>query len=138
MFVGTHLYSIDEKGRLSVPSRFKDALEKSAQPLMLYITKDPKQRILQAYAEDRFNEIMSKISETSRDVARHFAANTQLCPIDKQGRVIVPAELREYAGLKREVAILGVGKNIEVWDRASYESFQQQHQTLSIPDGILY
>jgi len=121
-----------------VPSRFKDTIEKSGLPLMLYITRDPKQRILLVYAEDRFDVIMKRLVEKDRDLSRNFAANTRECSIDKQCRVIVPPELREYAGLKRDVAILGIGENIEIWDRASYELFQQQHQTLSVPDGILY
>jgi MraZ protein len=140
MFVSTYEYSIDDKGRLSIPSKFCDAIEKSGQPMTLYITRDinPKNRVLLAYAQDRYMEIMNNMANRSRDLVRSFTASTQECLIDKQCRVVLPQSLREYAGLKREVSILGTGKNIEIWDRATLLKHESEHQAPPIPDDLLY
>ena len=138
MFVSTYEYSIDDKGRLSIPAKFCDAIEKAGLPPILYITRDPKQRLLLAYAKDRYDEIMKNMTNRGRDVIRYFTSNTQECPIDKQCRVVLPQPLREYAGLKRDVSILGTGLNIEIWDRALLKAYQAEHETLPIPDDLLY
>jgi MraZ protein len=138
MFVSTYEYSIDDKGRLSIPAKFCDAIEKAGLPPILYITRDPKQRLLLVYAKDRYDEIMSNLSNRGREVIRFFASNMQECPIDKQCRVVLSPALREYAGLKRDVSILGTGKNIEIWDRATLKAYETEHETLSIPDDLLY
>ncbi len=141
MFFSTYLYSVDDKGRLSVPSRFRDFLRKASLSETFFLTKGPNGCIW-GYPEDRMNEITSKLADQptggmEEEFLRLFAADAVECPIDKQCRIIVPPALRDYAGVRRDVAVLGVVKRIEIWDRAKYEAYRKANASASVPKGYL-
>ena len=121
-FTGTYKPRLDEKGRLFLPAKFRDQLsggvvltKGSEGCLRLYPTQEfERQGDLVAAADQSTKE--------ARDAVRVFFAGAHDQVPDKQGRITVPAELRAYAGLDKEVAVLGVHSFMEVWDLAAWEA----------------
>ena len=135
-FTSTYLYSIDEKGRLSVPSAYRDLLRSEKLPERLYLTMPlDTTRAIWAYPQDRFSQVFGSLADVpgDQDFFRQRMASTQTCAIDKQCRIIVPSFLRDHAGISRDVLILGVGKRFEIWDRANYKQYEQTRLLAAAP-----
>lgn len=120
-FVGEYLHTLDSKGRVALPVKFRENLGPK------FIVARGLDKCLFVYPSEEWALVMEKLKTIpiSRKDARHFtryflSGATEAEP-DKQGRVILPQNLREYAGLSREVFILGVGSRIEIWDKNSWE-----------------
>ena len=117
MFLGEFQHSLDTKGRVIVPARYRDQLAEGA-----YVTKG-RGGCLSVYTPEEFEDVASKVRDQSRrgakelNAARVFFSGAQEVRPDKQGRVALPQNLREYAGLTREVVVAGVFSRIEIWDR---------------------
>ena len=129
MFASTFHYSIDDKGRLSIPSAYRDLLRRMKLPEQLYLTLSLDQRpAIWAYPLDRFQEVIGRMADDpgDQDFFRKVMAATHLCLIDKQCRVVVPGFLRGHAGITRDVTIVGVGKRFDVWDRARYQDYERR------------
>ena len=115
VFLGEFHHSLDEKGRVILPSKFRDPLSRGA-----IISKGD--GCLFIYTLEEFetvaNEVRekAKLSPQAREVARSFFAGASDATPDKQGRLTLPMPLREYASLKKEVTVLGVYSRIEIWD----------------------
>jgi MraZ protein len=116
MFLGEHQHSLDAKGRVILPARFRDQLASGA-----FVSKGL-DGCLFIYTPDEFRRVAEQAreaarrSERERQAARSlFAGAAEVVP-DKQGRIPIPANLREYAGLEREVTLAGVFSRIEIWD----------------------
>ncbi len=124
MFRGCYEHTIDEKGRLSIPARFREALETTfTPPLVLTRQKD----CLVAYPSDEWRVLEAKINELPsfdpkvQAFRRFFYAPAQECSIDRAGRILVPPTLRSYAGLDRQVVLAGMGKAFEIWCKDRYD-----------------
>lgn len=121
MFLGTYSPRLDEKGRIILPARFADGLADG-----VVITRG-QERCLYVYARDEFDRVHEKIRQapiTSRDARNYlrvFLSGAHDETPDKQRRVTIPPALRTYAGLERELAVLGVGDRVEIWDAAAWE-----------------
>ncbi len=121
MFLGQYDHSIDEKGRLAIPARFRSALAEG-----LYLTAGVERclhiltpQVWQVMAESIAN--LPWLDPNARQVQRNmFALATHVVP-DKLGRIVVPQYLRTYAELGAEVIVAGVFDRIEVWDKAAWE-----------------
>ena len=124
MFLGEYQHSLDAKGRVILPSKFRDQLERGA-----YITKGD--NCLFVYAPEEFENVamqmreQAKQSRTRREAARTFFAGAIDIAPDKQGRVAIPQHLREYARLERDVVVAGVFSRIEIWDSAAWRDREQ-------------
>ncbi len=125
MFRGCFEHTIDDKGRLSIPARFREALETTfAPPLYLTRQKD----CLVAYPADEWRALEARINELPsfdpkvQAFRRFFYAPAQECPLDRAGRILVPPTLRAYAGLDRQVVLAGMGKTFEIWDKDRYDA----------------
>jgi len=120
LYTGRFEYSVDDKGRLSIPSRLREQVEHESQPGAFIITC-LNSDYLSAYAPNEFQQLVDAISQStdpnSRELLRQVTSGAETCPLDKQGRVMLPAFLRQRAGIARDVVILGVAKRIEIWDR---------------------
>ncbi|MDB9822714.1 division/cell wall cluster transcriptional repressor MraZ [Deltaproteobacteria bacterium] len=141
MFRGRSRHTLDEKGRLAIPARFKETL-KQKEESCLVVTNYLK--CLWAFAKDDWRIIEDKAANLSlmdRSVntyRRYFISGAQECLL-KQGRITLPPDLREIAGLKKEVVLVGELKLFEIWDRESWEqefqramgSFPEASQALS-------
>ena len=122
MFLGEYQHSVDSKGRLVLPSKFRARLERG-----LVVTKG-QERCLYVFPIDRWEEEVEKVNRLprtdrrSRNYARSFfgAASDQM--LDGQGRVQVPQSLREYAALAKDVVVVGVADRVEIWDAKSWEA----------------
>jgi MraZ protein len=121
MFLGEFEHSIDDKGRLAVPARFRSALEDG-----LVMTRGL-ERCLVIYDSDGWRAVAERVrnlnpwQEDARRMQRHFFSGAQPAQPDKLGRVVIPQFLRTYAQLEDEVVVVGLADRIEVWGRAEWE-----------------
>ena len=125
MFRGCYEHAIDDKGRMSIPAKFREALESTfVPPLILTRQKD----CLVAYPSDEWRAFESRLSALPsfdpkvQSFRRFFYAPAQECPIDKAGRILVPQTLRSFAALDRDVVLLGMGASFEIWAKERYDS----------------
>jgi MraZ protein len=129
VFTGQYDYTTDDKGRLSIPARLRDQLTRDGQPLIFFVTRGRKGQ-LSAYPENSYYQLVeemgSRTDEEASEALRSYAADTEECPVDAQGRIVLSPRLREIAGIKRDVVILGISKRIEIWDKAAYGKYQSE------------
>jgi MraZ protein len=120
MFRGRFEYSIDAKGRLSVPVKFREVLSTSYDPRLIVTNFD---QCLWAYPVAEWLELERKVGalpqflDEVKALQRVFISAATECPIDKQGRILIPPSLKSYAGLNGEVVMVGMTKRIEIWSR---------------------
>jgi len=123
MFRGQYEHSIDDKGRLSIPAKFREILKKERTLVLTsfdaYLTAFPMRtwRVI----EDRIRSNPT-FKRDMRDFLRLVYSSAEDVEIDPQGRILIPQALRQRAGITREVVILGVMDQIEVWDKARWEA----------------
>ena len=123
MFLGTHTPRLDDKGRLFLPAKFRDRLAGG-----LVMTRG-QERCLYVFPMDEFEKLTQKFQEAptsskaARDYMRVFLSGASDEIPDKQGRVTVPAALRQYAGLDRECTVIGAGSRVEVWDTTAWNDY---------------
>lgn len=123
MFRGAHYHTVDDKGRVIIPLRFRTELGNQ-----FVITKGL-DRCLFVYREDDFSEMEKKLqAQPALDrhtirLQRWFSAEALETSVDNQGRVAIPSNLREFAGIDEETAIVGAGSRIEIWSRAGWDAF---------------
>jgi len=126
MFRGRYEHSIDGKGRLSIPSRFREALARRRQKVLILTHFDS---CVVAYPLDEWRQLEERIRKQStlqkdiRAFLRLFYSGAMETAVDGQGRILIPPPLREKAGLAREVMIVGVLNKIEIWSKARWEEF---------------
>ena len=131
MFRGSHEHAIDAKGRTSLPSRFREALATTGESRIV-LTPDVRHTYLRVYPLAEWNRQEAALSEEGEfddvsSTARRFAiGDCADCDVDKLGRVLIPAPLRERAKLERDVIWVGVGKSIELWDKKRYEAMREE------------
>lgn len=128
MFLGTYYPRLDEKGRLVMPAKYREDLQGGVvvtrgQERCLYVFTRPE---FQARTEDLKRAPVS--SRRSREALRMLAASAHDDVPDKQGRLSLPAPLREYAGLDREVAVVGALSRLEIWERQAWEQYQAENE----------
>ena len=118
MFRGRHRHSIDTKGRLAIPSKFRELLSSNYDERLIVTNFD---QCLWAYPVHEWQELERKVSQLPqfldevKALQRVFISAAEECGFDKQGRILLPPELREYAGIEREVVVVGMTKRIELW-----------------------
>jgi MraZ protein len=121
LFLGEFEHTIDDKGRLAIPARFRTALEDG-----LVMTRGI-ERCLVLYDADGWRAVADRVrnlnpwQEDARRMQRHFFSGAQPAQPDKLGRVVIPQFLRTYAQLDSEVVVVGLADRIEVWARAEWE-----------------
>ena len=123
MFRGQFEHAIDEKGRLSIPAKFRDALRKEK---TLVVTSSD--AFLTAYPlkewralEDRLRA-NPKLKREQRDFLRFVYSSAEDVAMDSQGRILIPQGLRQRAGISREVIIIGMMDTIEIWDKTRWDA----------------
>jgi len=129
MFLGTHTPRLDEKGRLILPAKFREQLEDG-----VVVTRG-QERCLYVFPVAEFTRIAGQLrqapvtSKQARDYLRVFLSGASDEAMDRQGRITVPANLRAYAGLSRECAVIGAGERVEIWDLAAWDAYLAQQET---------
>lgn len=121
MFRGEYNHTIDTKGRMSVPSKLRDSLGES------FVVTKGLDGCLMAYATEEWEKFEEKLqslpltNKNARKLVRHFSGGAIDVEVDGQGRILLPANLREHAGLVKEVVFIGMGNRVEIWSKSKYE-----------------
>ncbi len=121
MFMGEYNHTIDAKGRLIVPAKFREALGDE------FVVTQGFDGCLFAYDNEEWGKFEEKIkglpltNKSARQFARFFLAGAASCEVDKQGRILLPANLRTFAKLNKDVVLVGVASHIEIWDKDAYD-----------------
>ena len=129
MFLGTHSPRLDEKGRLILPAKFRDELSDG-----LVLTKG-QERCIYVFSQQEFEKVHEQMREApissrqARDYIRVFLSGASDEVPDKQGRVTIPPALRTYAGLDRELAVIGAGSRAEIWDATAWNDYLEEKET---------
>lgn len=124
MFRGSSFHSIDPKGRIIIPARFRDVIKASGVDGIMITRMD---NCLFAYTHDQWSKLEQKIlhlpekSEPMRRFQRLFIGAAHDCKCDSQGRVLIPPFLKQYAGLEKEVVLVGVPGRFEIWSREKWD-----------------
>ena len=128
MFLGTYAPRLDEKGRIILPAKFRDELESG-----LVVTRG-QERCLYVFSSAQFAEMQGAIRQASltnrqnRDFMRMFLSGAHAEIPDKQNRVTIPAPLRAYARLDRDLTVIGVGDRAEIWDSPSWSAYYEEQE----------
>lgn len=123
MFIGTHLHSFDAKGRLILPVKFRAQLGERC------IATRGLDRSLFVFPLEEWSNLEQRLRKLpltrpeARAFTRFFFSGATECDLDPQGRILIPPSLREYAGIKREVAVIGVSTRIEIWPRDRWTEY---------------
>jgi MraZ protein len=126
-FSGKYYYTVDEKGRLMIPAPFREIISSSYSSKM-YITNAFMDRCLHIYPYEEWSRLEEKVRELPKMLEevrlfmRRVIASAQECPLDKQGRILIPVAHRHDAGINGEVVIVGQIEKIEIWDKKAWEA----------------
>ncbi len=127
MFFGTFTHSIDAKGRTSLPAKFREALAAAGEPKIV-LTQYPHWRAVQALPLSEWKRLEEKLMQASpldvraqRNILRFYSTAHEV-DLDPHGRVLVPPSLREYANLVKDVVWAGMGRHIQLFDKATYDA----------------
>lgn len=128
MFLGTYEPKLDDKGRLILPAKYRDQLANG-----LVITRGQEHCLYVFKAEDfmQMQEDARKAplsNREARNYLRVFLSGAVDQEPDRQGRISVPANLRTYAGLERDLAVIGAGNRVEIWNLESWNSFLEEQE----------
>ncbi|NZA02402.1 division/cell wall cluster transcriptional repressor MraZ [Ottowia beijingensis] len=137
MFQGASSLSLDAKGRLSVPTRHRDVLSATAAG-QLTITKHP-HGCLMVFPRpewEKFRERIARLPMSAQWWKRIFLGNAMDVDMDGTGRVLVSPELRQAAGLTRDVMLLGMGQHFELWDKTTYEAKEAEAMQAGMPEAF--
>jgi MraZ protein len=142
MFRGRFEHTIDPKGRVSIPAKFRELLSEKYDDRIIITNFD---RCLLAYPYEEWRSVEEKIGSLSmvkkevKAFQRFFISGAAECPIDKLGRVLIPPTLRAYALLEKDVVFAGMGKMFELWSRERWteeikraeENFEGMRESLA-------
>ena len=137
MFQGASSLSLDAKGRLSVPTRHRDVLSATAAG-QLTNTKHP-HGCLMVFPRpewEKFRERIAQLPMSAQWWKRIFLGNAMDVDMDGTGRVLVSPELRQAAGLTRDVMLLGMGQHFELWDKTTYEAKEAEAMQAGMPEAF--
>ena len=131
MFGGSHLLSMDTKGRLSVPARFRERLmEKCGGRMTVTISLD--QRCLSVYPAPDWDALVDEVRRLpalipeAQKIRRLLVGNGTDCDMDSHGRILIPPGLREWAGLDKRVQMLGQIQKFELWDEPAWNQHREE------------
>ncbi len=128
MFIGEYRHNIDTKGRLIIPSRFRDEL---SSPFIITRGLD---KCLFVYTKVEWEKLVNTIKSLpftkrkNRDFQRFFLSGAIECEVDKQGRINISASLTKYASLDKECVIVGVNERLEIWSEESWNDFIENNE----------
>ncbi len=146
MFRGVNQVNLDAKGRMAVPARYRDQISVQCAG-HLVMTIDTEERCLLLYPIDEWEIIQEKIDSlpsynpSARRLQRLLIGHATDLEMDSNGRLLIPALLRDYAGLDKKLILLGQGRKFEVWDEVSWnetrEKYLQEVEDEALPDALL-
>lgn len=136
MFMGEYNHTVDTKGRLIIPSKFRENLGDE------FVVTKGLDGCLFVYDNAEWTAFEEKLkllpltNKDARQFVRFFLAGAGCVEVDKQGRILIPSNLREFAGLEKDVVLVGVGSRIEIWSRTKWEDEADQEDMDSIAEHM--
>ena len=121
MFIGEYNHTIDSKGRLIVPAKFRESLGDE------FVVTKGLDGCLFVYPMEEWNVFTNKLKDLpltkkdARQFSRFFLAGAASCEVDKQGRILIPSVLRDFAGLEKDAVLVGVSSRIEIWSKSRWD-----------------
>lgn len=121
MFMSEYTHSIDTKGRVIVPAKFRESLGNE------FVITQGLDGCLFVFPNEEWNAFEEKLkslpmsNKDARKFVRFFLAGAATVELDKQGRILIPTVLREFAGLEKDVVVVGVGSRVEIWDKSRWD-----------------
>ena len=137
MFMSRYNHTIDPKGRLSIPSKYREVLGDE------FVVSKGMDGCLYVYANDDWKVFEGKLaslplmSEEARQFARFFLSGAQPVTVDKQGRILMPQDLRDFAGLEKDVVLAGMGGRIEIWSLERWQANNDSIDINAISKGVM-
>ncbi len=139
MFLGTYAPRLDDKGRVALPAKYREVLADGV------VITPGQEHCLFVFSRDGFAERFASLlaapvgSRKARDATRLLAAAAHDDVPDKQGRVTLPAALRHYAGLDRDLVVVGAMSRLEIWEPAAWAAYQSANEAdfASLDEGVL-
>lgn len=139
MFLGTYTPRLDDKGRVALPAKYRDVLADGV------VITPGQEHCLFVFSRDGFADRFASLvaapvgSRKARDATRLLAAAAHDDVPDKQGRVTLPAKLREYAGLARDLVVVGAMSRLEIWEPTAWAAYQAANEAdfASLDEGVL-
>ncbi len=132
MFRGRYFHTIDPKGRVSIPAKFREALGDGSAGRLVVV---PNEHSLEVHPLEEWQRVEARVREQSmfhpdvRKISRLYISKARDVDLDAQGRILIPPEVRMEAGLVKEVTLVGGGlAHFEIWDRRRFEEFDRTHQ----------
>lgn len=129
MFRGRYQHTIDPKGRLSVPAKYRDVLAQYDGKTLIVV---PNEQALEVHPLEEWERIEKRINERSmfdlevRRIGRLYISRAKEIEVDGVGRVLLPPDSRQQAGLTRDVTLIGLGRPyFEIWDRPRFEEYER-------------
>ena len=123
MFIGEYEHSVDVKGRAIMPVKLREDIGEK------FVVTKGLDKCLFAYSKSEWTNFEEKLktlpltNKNARDFVRFFLSGAIECEIDKQGRFLIPANLRNYANLEKEIVIIGVGTRLEIWNKNAWTNY---------------
>jgi len=130
MFYGEHEHTIDRKGRLIIPSRFREAMKEHY--VERFVVTRGLDKCLFLFPEDEWRaqetrfRTLSFTKQEARRFNRFYFSGAAELTADRQGRILIPVYLKEFSGIKRDVILVGVSNRIEIWDREEWKRFYSE------------
>ncbi|MBR1376558.1 MAG: division/cell wall cluster transcriptional repressor MraZ [Bacilli bacterium] len=127
MFIGEYHHSLDDKGRLTIPSKLRYELKED------FILTRGLDGCLFIYPKDEWENVINKYRELpntrdARNFMRFLLSGATTCEVDKQGRINIPGPLSSYASLTKECVVIGVNERLEVWDKERWDNFMKENE----------
>ena len=128
VFMSQYNHTIDAKGRVIIPAKFREKLGDS------FVVTKGLDGCLYGYAQEEWRSFEEKLgtlpitNKDSRQFTRFFLAGAAECELDKQGRILIPSVLREFAGLEKDVVLVGVASKIEIWSKERWDEANGQYE----------
>jgi len=142
VFHGETSINLDAKGRLAIPTRYRDAIsESSSDQLILTINPFDTNHNLWLYPLPEWERVQRQVmalstsNETHRWVQRFLVGSAARCDLDSAGRILIPGPQREFAGLSKKIALLGLGHRFELWDDATWNALRNQQLEGGLESG---
>ena len=126
MLIGEYEHSLDAKGRLIMPAKLREDIGEK------FIVTKGLDGCLFGFSQTEWTNFEEKLktlpltNKNARDFVRFFLSGATECEIDKQGRFLIASNLREYANMEKEIAIIGVGTRIEIWDKEKWKAYNSE------------
>lgn len=139
MFQGRFAHTVDTKGRTSIPSKFREVLAANYDERLILTNMDG---ALSAYPASEWQIIVNKVAEKPqfrediKALQRFFISAATECPVDKQGRIVIPPTLRDYAALKKDIVLLGLTRKIEIWSKERWEEISPKMEKKISEGGL--